>query len=323
MRTSSRTSGVLGTALLAVLLLAGCTGSGGDESRSASAGADSAADVAAEAPAEAAGIRLDGAVEGDLREVITTGSLTVVTDEPRAAVQAIAELVESSGGRVESRSEHSAQDGSDASGQITVRVPAAQVTATVDALDGVGEVQDVSLDAEDVTATAIDLDARVQALGTSVARLEALMGQAATTADLLAAEKELTARQAELESLQSQRASLTDRVDMSTLHIQVVAEAPAATIRPAGFLGGLDRGWSALLKTIDGLVVVLGVLLPWIAVAALVALVVRVVVRRTRRRRAGGSPTDTGRAPLSGPDVGPGAPPHETKPLVEAGDRRG
>ena len=80
------------------------------------------------------------------------------------------------------------------------------------------------------------------------------MGQAATTADLLAAEKELTARQAELESLQSQRASLTDRVDMSTLHVQVVAEAPTATIRPAGFLGGLDRGWSALLTTIDGLV---------------------------------------------------------------------
>ena len=51
MRTSSRTSGVLGTALLAVLLLAGCTGSGGDESLSDSAGANSAADVAPEAPA--------------------------------------------------------------------------------------------------------------------------------------------------------------------------------------------------------------------------------------------------------------------------------
>ncbi len=323
MRTSSRTSGVLGGALLAVLLLAGCTGSGSDELSSDSAGARSAVDVAPEAPAEMAGIRLDGAVEGGLREVITTGSLTLVADEPRAAVQAIAELVESSGGRVESRSEHTAQDGSDPSGQITVRVPAAKVTATVDALDGVGDVQDLSLDAEDVTATAIDLDARVQALATSVARLEALMGQAATTADLLSAEKELTARQAELESLQSQRASLTDRVDMSTLHVQVVAEAPPAAIRPAGFLGGLDRGWSALLTTIDGLVIVVGVLLPWLAVAALAALVVRLVVRRTRRRRAGGSPTDTGHAPASGPDPGPGRSPHETEPLVDAGERRG
>ena len=48
--------------------------------------------------------------------------------------------------------------------------------------------------------------------------------------------------------------------------------------RRGGFLGGLQNGWNALLTTLNGLVVVLGALLPWLVVVGLVLLVAAVYV---------------------------------------------
>jgi hypothetical protein len=138
----------------------------------------------------------------------------------------------------------------------------------------------------DVTSTAIDLDARISALQTSVTRLQTLMDGAATTEALLAAEAALSERQEELESLQSQRSLLADQVELSTLrvHLRPFGVAPAGG--PDGFLDGLSTGWRSLVTAVGAVVVVLGVLLPWLAVAALVAVAVLVPVRLARRRAA-------------------------------------
>ena len=55
---------------------------------------------------------------------------------------------------------------------------------------------------------------------------------------------------------------------------------------PDGFLDGLATGWRALVAALGAAVVVLGVLLPWLAVGALVAAAVLVPLRLTRRRAA-------------------------------------
>jgi hypothetical protein len=309
-------------ALASALLLVGCSAGSSESATSDSAGGarqESSSDVAQDA---AAGLVAGISSTQEFREVVTTGDIALLVADPRRAVQAISELVESSGGRVENRSEHVGDDGQ-GSGTLTVRVPAGSMNAVVAALGEIGEVQDVALDTQDVTADAIDLDARIQALSTSVTRLQALVADAATTADLLAAEKELTARQADLESLQSQRASLTDKVDLSTLTIQVHAQAPEATIRPAGFLGGLSSGWGALLVAVDGAVVVLGVLLPWLLAATLVLVVVRAVLRAVRARP--GRTSASGYPPSpdggGGPEPDPG--PSSDDRLVGSGERRG
>ena len=141
----------------------------------------------------------------------------------------------------------------------------------------------------DVTKTAVDLDARISALQTSAARLQALMDGATDTAALLAAEKALSERQEKLESLQSQRALLADQVELSTLsvHLEPFGVAPAGG--PDGFLDGLATGWRALVTAAGAVVVVLGVLLPWLAVAGVLTGGVLVPLR-LRRRRAGVQP---------------------------------
>ena len=112
------------------------------------------------------------------------------------------------------------------------------------------------------------------------------MDGAATTEALLEAEKALSERQEELESLQSQRALLADQVELSTLsvHLEPFGVAPAGG--PDGFLDGLGTGWRALVAALGATLVVLGVLLPWLAVAGLVAAAVLVPIRLARRRAA-------------------------------------
>ncbi len=282
-------------ALVTVVLLVGCTGSG---TSSGGAGSVSTGDAAVPDPATP-----DPAAPGDPeaaptdtdadRQVVTTASASVAVEDPAASAQRVSELVESVGGRVEERTEQaaSADDGPrGAVADLVVRVPADELTGVLADLEDLGDVGSVSVSRSDVTTTAVDLDARISALQTSVARLQALVDGAATTEALLAAEAALSERQQDLESLQGQRALLADQVELSTLtvHLAPLGVAPAGG--PDGFADGIGTGWRALIATLGAAVVVLGVALPWLALAGLVTAAVVVPLRLTRRRAAVAGP---------------------------------
>lgn len=271
------------------------TSGGASSSEAASAAMPSAAPAAG-----TAGTDLAGASD---RQVITTGSASIVVDSPAAAAEQIAVYVEGAGGRVEQRSVQTPEEGP-SSATLTVRVPAEGFSRTLEQLGGFGEVSDVDVTSTDVTAQASDLDARVAALRTSTERLTALLAGAASTEEVVAAESALTQRQAELDSLTAQRAVLEGQVEMATLSLYVTGRAAAPVVEAGGFLGGLASGWNALVAAVAGALVVLGVVLPWlVAAAVVVAAVIGVarVVRRTRARRAT-APSTAPAVPADGED---------------------
>lgn len=288
--------------------LAACSGGGADESGASDGGGDAArAEVVTPGSAEDAVTDAAGAVgltespdEAVDRELITTGNATLAVDDPFGAAEQIADLVEQAGGRVEARDERAATAEEPGSASMTLRIPADRVSATLDALGELGEVRDRHVETVDVTGTAQDLDARIAALRTSTDRLRELMADADRTSDLIEIEAELSTRQAELDSRISERNRLSDEVAMSTLHVEIVAEStPAAQAQPGGFLGGLSAGWSALVSTFNVVVLVLGAIIPWLALAGVVLLVV-VAVRRqiARNRPAGPAPVVAGPEPV-------------------------
>jgi hypothetical protein len=277
----------LGTAItaLAVALLVGCSaGSSSTDSAGGESGAGGGAAVPGAAGPE------DPAADTDTeRQVVTTATASLAVEDPSDGAQQVSELVEAAGGRVDERTEHAASGEDDIEGAVAdlvVRVPSDALTDLLADLGDLGDVESVSVSRSDVTGKAVDLDARISALQTSVARLQALMDGAATTEALLAAEKALSERQEKLESLQSQRALLADQVELSTLsvHLEPFGVAPAGG--PDGFVDGLGTGWRALVTVVGATVVVLGILLPWMAVAALVAAGVLVPIRLARRKAA-------------------------------------
>ncbi|WP_460795769.1 DUF4349 domain-containing protein [Microbacterium sp. GXF0217] len=228
------------------------------------------------------------------REIIASASAIVEVPDVAASVSAIGDIAEEHGGYVESTSvsKASATEGADVSmpvppvdgyGWVSIRVPSADLTAVIAQLGDVGAVQSSSLTKQDVTTTAIDLRARIETLEASVTRLTDLMAQSASVTELIEAEVALTNRQAELESYQQQLAALEDQVAMSSLQVELVPEATTAKADPAGFSDGLMAGWNGLIASMNALVISLGFLLPWIAVAAVVFVIIW-LIRRARRR---------------------------------------
>ncbi|MFD1506427.1 DUF4349 domain-containing protein [Georgenia yuyongxinii] len=277
--------------VLVLLALGGCTGNGADQQSAGSAaepapaGGFDAAEDGGEAARDQSGS--DAAADSDAdRDVITTGSMLLVVDDARAAVDDVVRLVEGSGGRVDERSEQAGTDDVEPSASLVVRIPAAELTATIEDLEALGESRDLQIASQDVTRTTRDLDARITALEASTERLIGIMGQAETSEALVAAESALSQRQADLESLKSERAQLADQVAMSTLRINLVTES-SPTLAPGGFVGGLTTGWEALVSFASAALVVLGTLLPWLAVLAVLA---AVAVPLWRRRRGAGDP---------------------------------
>lgn len=229
------------------------------------------------------------------REIIATGSSTVEVDDVRAAIEQISDAATAADGYVESSQvgggygviplDGAGSQPAVSSGWITVRVPADALPSVMDGLSAVGDVTATSVNRSDVTEQTVDLRARVAAGEASVARLTELMGQAGSVADLIAAESALAERQAQLDSDRSVLTSIESQVAMSSLSVQLTERSQTVAADPAGFGDGLVAGWNGLIATLNGVVIGLGFLLPWIAVAGVVVLIVWGVRRIVRKRR--------------------------------------
>lgn len=273
-----RVTALLGVALLA---LAGC-GSSSDEASLVWEQASPQVDAAYDA--EQPSVESAGSTEAaDEREVVTTGSLTLVPDDSSTAMDEIVALIERAGGRVDGRSEQTATEWQEASAWLTVRVPAGELTDTIAEVEKLGDVTDVSINSDDVTRQGRDLDARIKALEASTERLLDLMTDADSSEALIAAEDALSERQADLESLRSERTYLSDQVTMSTLEVSVVSER-VVEFKSDGFVGGLKSGWHSLVTFASAALVGIGAALPWVVVIGVPVTVVILLLRRRRLR---------------------------------------
>lgn len=273
---------------ITAIALTGCVASGGSMSDSPAIQSESG--VGAPEPLTGDSSEIGGDVVD--RQVITTGWVTIVVDEPTDAATEAVRIVESSGGRIDGRTEVAPADGDRGGATLTLRVPAASLTATLDKLRELGDVREISLNSSDVTMQSQDLEARITALQASVDRLLALLPTATDTQALVALETALSERQAELESLKAQQRYLDDQVSMSTITLSLVSIADAPVDKPNTFLSGVIAGWNAFVAFFAGLLVALGVLLPWLALAGLITLLIVVLVRRARRKAE--APATTG-----------------------------
>lgn len=276
--------------MAALLLLAGC--STGVSTGGADSGAHGGAplDGAIEPNAADPFATEEGMVpaEGDtsrVRDVITTGWLDLVVDDPITAFDEASDIVTGAGGRIDASSTQPPTEFQSASASITARIPADELDGVIDDVSALGEVRALSTQASDVTSQTTDLDARIESLTASVDRLRALLASAATTADLIATETALSQREAELESLTAQREYLSDQVDFSTLQITLGSPVAAPQGAPTDFWGAVVAGFQALLVSLAAIGLAIGAALPWILFLGILAAVIVGIVRLTRRRK--------------------------------------
>lgn len=255
----------------------------------------SAADGGAQTDAGVAASGGGDTAATDGRDIITAAQVTLRVADVSKASDAIAALAAKHDGYVEATDIGFAQQTSSDSapvgpresgtGWISIRVPADELTEVVQAVGEDGDVLRSSISRQDVTSTAVDLRARVDASWASVTRLTELMAKSGSVSDLIAAESALSDRQAQLESYEQQLKSIDEQVAMSTVSIEMTERTTATTADPAGFGDGLLAGWNGLIVSLNALVVAVGFLLPWLVPIAVI-LVIIWLIRRRRRRTA-------------------------------------
>ena len=252
-------------AALALVTLAGCGSGGGsaDKASATSAGAPAVQGVKQAAPLSVT------------RAVTRTGGIAVEVRDVTAAADAATTIATGRGGHVQGDTRR----GGHAS--LVLRVPTADVPATLDALAALGDEQSRDVSEEDVTEQKVDLASRLATQRASVARVRALLDRAQSLTDITALEAELTRREADLESLQNRSAALADQVDLATVDVTLTKASATQAAASHGFGDGLRGGWHALLGTLRVSGVVLGALLPFALLLLLALALVRVLRRRT------------------------------------------
>ena len=279
--------------LISALSLTGCSAGASTSSSGLSSGGGTgqseaiAPDTSNGSAAKAGG----GSAATVDRSVVVTGTVTVTAEKPLAAADKAVSIVEAAGGRVDGRTENAATNGDRGSATLVLRIPAAKLTPTLDALKKLGRADQVAVNATDVTAQTQDLGARIDALRASITRLLQLEASATDTTNLIAIETAISDRQGELESLEAQQRGLDDQISMSTITLDLRSDAAAPPIKPADFWTGLGAGWGAFVAFWAGTLVVLGVLLPWLVFLGIATVVTLIIVRVVRRRAARASAT--------------------------------
>ena len=279
--------GVIAGLIVAMGALAGCSSS----SDSSSSGAEDGADAAYAEGGTQEDSAANAAPEDQDRSLIVTGELYITVEDPLVAADQAANIVQSAGGRIDARSETAPQGRDGGSASLTLRIPADELDRVVDDLRELGTVDHFATNARDVTTEVTDLKAKISTLRDSTDRIQALLADAKDIKDIITLEDELASRQAELQSLEAQQRGLNDQVSMSTIDLSLTTE-PVVIVddSPQTFWDGVVSGWNGLVSFVSVALVILGVLLPWVALAALitVAVIGAVRVRRSRAQRRAG-----------------------------------
>ncbi|MEM9514753.1 MAG: DUF4349 domain-containing protein [Actinomycetota bacterium] len=276
--------------------------SGGDDvveagEDSLGAGDDNLATGGSSAPSAPLGVDLSG------RDLAVEAGVVFATPDVRRAVDEALVAIRTNGGIVFSADvrlddEQVADDGTvtvPGSGTIVVKVVPQQLDSLIEALDGeIGELLNRTQSSEDVTTQLVDLELRIEVERTSIDQFQALLGAATEIDDIVRIQDLINERTIRLEQLLASERALEERVDQSTLTIDIVYEPlavdEAVVAEPTtddGLRDALAAGWNAFAAAFFTIAFVLAVLAPFLVVAVILGGVVWAALIARSRRRAG------------------------------------
>jgi hypothetical protein len=291
MRVTNRSLAVLPLVVLVGLSLAACSASSSaagpaqNVPLSAPGGKDLGALPTAAPEASAAAAPLPGAQT----LIIKTGQLDMQASNPEASAAQSNGIVGAAGGYVSASARTGDADTLVIS--VTYRIPVAKWDATLASIHGATgggtlKILNEQIQTQDVTASAVDLDARLTNLRATEQALLAIMTKATTITDTLAVQTQLTAVQGQIEELQAQRNQLGDQAAYSTLTVQFEA-TPNTQITSAtsgwNINGTVDDATATLVKIGQDLAS-LGVWLLIVGLPVGLGLLVLLLVYRLFRR---------------------------------------
>ena len=252
------------------------------------------AEEAAEAPSSAEG----GAeqVNDTSRKLITTVNLDAETEDLDQTVTLVEQKITSLGGYVESSNIYNGttySGGSSRSASITARIPAANLDAFVDSVEGNTNITRKAVNVDDVTLTYVDIESKRNSLRTEEKRLLEILESAETVEDLITVEDKLADVRYELESIESQLRSYDNLVDYSTVYLSIDEVVKFTPVEKENAFTRMGKGFMENLSDIGhGLVELLiwfvshipGLVLFGLFVALIVFIIKKANAKSAKRR---------------------------------------
>jgi hypothetical protein len=263
-----------------------------------SAGAGEAADTADEAiqRGEVTVEQSSGNPIPPGQALATTAGVVVTTSDIRAAVDATLATVQRNGASVFTADVSigdERDDGSvDGSGFFVVKVPPADLEPLITDLGAtVGRLSGRTQDTTDVTDQLVDLDIRIGVERDVIARFQSLLVDATEFQDIVEIERVISERTIALEQLLASQRNLENRVDQSTLTIQLQYETLSAEVAADddttsdGIGDAWRAGWDVFVGALFAIGFVLAVSTPFILSALAVIGLAMLISRRVGRTR--------------------------------------
>lgn len=223
---------------IVLIALAGCS-AGSDISGAASKGSADAASPPAQLTSNPRGSTSSETVRPTHRQVIRNASLRVRVPNVEAAEKRVSALLRAWGGYVENSagmglaSEHPSM-------ALKLRVPVGRFDESLEAFAGLGTLLEKQVTGQDVTAQAVDLDARIRTMQATEESYRKILAASRSLDSTLSVREKIGALRGEIESLQGQRKALGELAALSTVDLTLEQSSAAlATARTR------DPGWAA------------------------------------------------------------------------------
>lgn len=255
---------LLGIAVL--LAAAGCSKS--EMADSAAGGYTGAPAAEAKSPAGSASQEREApAVAPDKvpqRAVIRNGTLTVRVDNVEKAEDKVADLVQAAGGYVDSA------ESTDLAGAAPVltmklKIPARQFESTLEKLEALGARLAKKVSSEDVTASLVDMRARMKIMKAQEDVYRGFLAKSKNTQEMYDVQEKLMNLRGMIESLEGQEKSLAGLAALSTIELtlQQSAEGMAAATSDPNWA---REAWGSSMSALGTLARIGGSGLIWLAV---------------------------------------------------------
>lgn len=227
------------------------------------------------------------------RAIAVEAGVTIGTPDIRQAVDETLDVVRRNNGAVYDADVDigdEREDGSvEGSARIVVKVAPTDLDTLIADLDGVnGTLTGRTQNAEDVTDQLVDLDVRIRVERNTIERFERLLAEATTFQDVVDIQRVISERTVALEQLLASQRNIDQRVDMSTLTIDLHYASPAAVVDEEtnnGIADAFSTGWEVFLGALFAIGLILAVATPFLVVVLAVGGIVWLASRRRRRSR--------------------------------------
>ena len=200
--------------------------------------------------------------------LIRTGSASIEVSKLDPVIIKVRQLATQLGGYIANSSITGGRD-QVRSATLEMKIPAARYDQAIGGLGGIGKVESVNTNVEDVGEEYVDISARV----TNAKRLEErLVNLLATRTgkleDVLAVERELARVREEIERYEGRMRFLRTRAAVSTLSITVHEPVPILGQSPGDnpIIGAFKQAWRNFVGFVAWVIASLGVLVPVAAI---------------------------------------------------------